>query len=74
MVGRYNIGKIIAIETGGKTVSFNSPFNFILPNTDIEMKISCKRFVNACDKNNNRGIIPDYVIENTINDNMIGNE
>ena len=74
MIRCYNIGKIVGTETGGKTVSYGSPHNFTLSNTGVEMKVSCKRFVNACGLDNNRGIIPDYIIENTIDDDIKGKD
>ena len=72
MVRCFNVGKIIGAETGGRTVSFGSPHNFILPETGIEMKVSCKKFINACGVDNKRGIIPDNIVEGSIQDDING--
>lgn len=72
MIRCFKVGKIIGSETGGRTVSFGSPHNFLLPETGIEMKVSCKKFINACGVESKRGLIPDQVIENSIQDDING--
>jgi hypothetical protein len=66
--------KIIGLETGGKTVSFGSPLKFILPETNLEIKVSCKRFVNACGVDNKEGVMPDIEMENSINNIIQGKD
>ena len=68
----YNIGEIVGTETGGKTVSFGAPRNFILPETGLEMKVSQKRFFNVCGEESKRGLIPDHKVENSIQDDING--
>lgn len=68
MVKCHKIGTIIGSETGGQTVSYGSPYNFQLPNTKIEMRVSCKKFINVCGEDNGQGVVPDFCIENSIED------
>ena len=68
----YNIGKIIGTETGGLQTCFGDIYIFELPNTKIEMSVSCKKWVNACGIDNGRGVIPDYIIENSFEDDQKG--
>jgi len=70
----YNVGEIVGTETGGKTVSFGAPCNFILPETGLEMKVSQKRFFNVCGEESKRGLIPDHVVENSIQDDINGRD
>ena len=62
----FNAGKIIGTETGGLTVSFGDLYFFRLPETKIGMKVSYKKFYNACGKDNRHGVIPDYIIQNSL--------
>lgn len=70
MVRCFNIGKIVGSETGGRTISYGSPLSISLPETGIEIKISRKRFVNACGIESDSGLIPDYIVENSIEDDI----
>ena len=64
----YNVGEIIGDETGGLTVSFGDVYRFILPNTRFDMGVSYKKFYNACGVDNRRGVIPDYIVKNSFED------
>jgi hypothetical protein len=68
----YNVGKIIGTETGGLTASFGDKYSFELPNTKFDMGVSFKKFYNACGIDNQRGIIPDYTVENSFEDDVKG--
>ena len=64
----YKMGKIIGSETGGLTVSYGEICFYNLPNSGIVMKVSCKKFYHTCGIDNRRGIIPDYIVENSFKD------
>ncbi|MFA5772909.1 MAG: S41 family peptidase [Thermoplasmata archaeon] len=68
----YKVGKILGTETGGLTSCFGEGYTFELPNTKFDMKVATKKFVNACGISNRRGIIPDYIIENSFADDKKG--
>ena len=64
----YNVGEIIGTETGGLTVCFGDVYRFILPNTKFDMGVSYKKFYNACGVDNRQGVIPDYIVKNSFED------
>lgn len=68
----YKVGEIIGTETGGKTVSFGDLYSFALPNTKFDMGVSYKKFYGACGVDDGRGVIPDYVVESSIEDDHKG--
>jgi hypothetical protein len=63
-------GTIIGEETGGLTVCFGDAHFFNLPNSKIKMMVSWKEFTNIGGVNNRSGVMPDYVISNTIEDDI----
>ena len=64
----YNVGKIIGSETRGVTVNYGDLYRFYLPNTGLDIHVSTKKFYYACGVDNRRGVIPDFVVENTFDD------
>jgi hypothetical protein len=64
------IGKILGTETGGLTSCFGDKYTFELPNTKFDITVSSYKFRNACGVDNRRGIIPDYIIENSFEDDI----
>jgi len=64
----FKVGAIIGTETGGLTVCYGDTYSFKLPETKFNMRISYKKFYQACGIDNRRGTIPDYIVENTIED------
>ena len=68
----YQVGKIIGTETGGLTACFGDVYSFELPNTKFDMGVSYKKFYNACGIDNKRGVIPDYIVENSFDDEQKG--
>jgi C-terminal processing protease CtpA/Prc len=69
----YKAGKIIGTETGGLTAAyFSNKYTFKLPNTKLDMGVSDKKFFNSCGIDNRRGVIPDYTVENSIEDEQNG--
>ena len=64
----YNVGKIIGTETGGLTVCYGDVYDFKLSKTKINMGVSCKKYFFACGVDDRRGVIPDYNIKNSFED------
>lgn len=64
----YKVGKIIGSETGGLTVCYGDICSYKLPNSGIDMVVSCKKFYNTCGIDNRRGVIPDYIVQNSLED------
>lgn len=64
----YGDGIIIGEETGGITVSFGDVHFFDLPNTGIKIMTSWEKAYSACGLDNRRGVIPDYIVSNSMND------
>jgi hypothetical protein len=67
-----NVGKLIGTETGGLTACFGEKYTFELPNTEYVMGVSDKKFYQACGVDNRRGIIPDYIVEDSFEDEQKG--
>lgn len=71
MVRCFDAGVLIGSETGGRTESFGSPQGMVtMPETGIAFKVSRKQFVNPCPTEEKTGLIPDYIVENTILDDI----
>lgn len=68
----FDLGTIVGEEPGGLTVSYGDIIYFSLPNTGIKCGVSHKRFVQACGKENGRGVIPDYEVKQTPEDRAKG--
>lgn len=68
----YNRGKLIGEETGGVTACFGDVYNFKLPNTGFKIIVSKRKYYNACGEDNRRGVIPDYIVENSFEDEQKG--
>lgn len=68
----HNVGEIIGTETGGLTVCFGDVYVFQLPNTKFDMRVSYKKFFEACGVDNRRGVIPDYIVESSFEDDEKG--
>jgi len=64
----FEVGTVIGSETGGVTVAFGDMYGYKLPETKLDMGISHKKFFQACGVDNRRGVIPDYIVENSIED------
>jgi C-terminal processing protease CtpA/Prc len=64
----YGNGIIIGEETGGITVSFGDVHFFDLPNTGIRIMTSWEKAYSACGVDNRRGVIPDYIVSNSLDD------
>ena len=66
----FKVGTIIGTETGGLTVCFGNLYSYTLPETKFDMNLSYKKFYQVCGKEDRHGIIPDYIIENSIEDDV----
>lgn len=70
----YGNGIIIGEETGGATVNFGDVHIFELPNSGLKMMTSWEQAFSACGKDNHRGVIPDFIVENSISDYINGTD
>lgn len=64
----YGQGTIIGEETGGATVNFGDVHIFKLPNTGLKIMTSWEQAYSACGTDNQRGVIPDFIVKNSIED------
>ena len=64
----YGEGTIIGEETGGVTVGFGDVHIFKLPNTGLKIMTSWEQAFSSCGIDNQRGVIPDYIVKNSIED------
>jgi len=67
----YIEGIIIGEETGGVTVGFGDVHFFSLPSSKLQMMVSWKTFYEVCGNDNRRGLMPDYIVSNTIEDDLL---
>jgi len=67
----YGDGILIGEETGGISVGFGDVHSFSLPHSGIKVRTSWKKFWYACGIDDRRGIMPDYYITNTIEDEIL---
>ena len=63
-----NIGKVIGSETGGLMVTYGDVYRFKLPKTKCPIDVSWRKLYHPCGEENRRGVIPDFEIENSIED------
>ncbi len=68
----YKLGTLIGEETGGLATGYGNVYSFNLPNTRIECRVSSKYFVRPSGEADGRGILPDYEIEQDIDDAVAG--
>jgi hypothetical protein len=66
----YGQGPIIGEETGGITVSFGDVHIFDLPFTGLKIMTSWDQAFSACGVDNQRGVMPDFEVINSIEDYM----
>jgi Peptidase family S41 len=72
MIRCFGVGELVGTETGGRTVSYGSPHGFTMPTTGLHLKVSRKKFINACGVDSERGLIPEHLVENSIKDDIQG--
>ncbi|MFB6341952.1 S41 family peptidase [Saccharicrinis sp. FJH62] len=66
----YGQGTIIGEETGGATVNFGDVHIFKLPDTGLKIMTSWEQAFSACGTDNQRGVIPDFTVRNSIEDDI----
>jgi len=64
----YGQGTIIGEETGGATVNFGDVHIFKLPNSGLKIMTSWEQAFSSCGNDNQRGVIPDFIVKNSIED------
>ncbi|MCP4676108.1 MAG: hypothetical protein GY854_11500 [Deltaproteobacteria bacterium] len=70
----YKVGKIVGVETGGITVTYGDTYRYELPNTKFSLRVSYKKFHSPCARDDRRGVVPDYIIEDSIEDIIEGKD
>lgn len=70
----YGQGTIIGEETGGATVNFGNIHIFKLPNTGLKIMTSWEQAFSSCGVDNQRGVIPDFEVKNSIEDYVNNND
>jgi hypothetical protein len=64
----FGVGTVVGTETGGATVCYGE-FHFVtLPRTGIDFVVSSQKTCYAGGTENRRGVLPDYVVENSLDD------
>jgi hypothetical protein len=64
----YGQGLIIGEETGGATINFGDVHIFELPNSGLKIMTSWEQAFSSCGIDDQRGVIPDFIVENSIED------
>lgn len=70
----YGQGTIIGEETGGATVNFGDVHVFELPHTRLKVMTSWEQAFSSCGIDNQRGVIPDFEVQNSIEDYINNND
>ena len=68
LIKDYKLGKIIGQETGGLPTCYGDHFDFELPNTKLDVRVSYKWSLRPSGIDDNRGVIPDIVLNPSIED------
>ena len=68
----HGVGKLIGTETMDTTSLYGECFPVTLPNTGMLVSISCKYFVCAGGKDDQRGLLPDYEVKQKQEDTVRG--
>jgi len=72
MIRDFKLGKIIGQTPGGLPNSFGDCYYFDLPNTKLKISVSHKYFVRPSGNEQDNDLIPDYIVEQTIEDSKRG--
>ena len=72
MIRDFQLGKIIGQTPGGLPNSFGDCYYFDLPNTKIMISVSHKYFIRPSGNEKDNKLIPDYIIEQTIENSKSG--
>lgn len=74
LIKDYKLGKIIGQETGGIPTCFSDHFDFVLPNTKTNVRVSYKWSVRPSGVNDNRGVIPDIILNPSLIDILLNKD
>ncbi len=58
----YNRGILIGDETGGLGSTYGDSLLFALPNTGLELRVSCKYFCRPNGDRSNKAVLPDFYV------------
>jgi C-terminal processing protease CtpA/Prc len=74
LIKDYNLGKIIGQETGGIPTCFGDHFDFVLPNTKTNVRVSYKWSLRPSTTDDNRGVIPDIILNTSLMDILLNKD
>jgi hypothetical protein len=72
MVKDYNLATIVGEETGIVSPAYGEPLKYKLPNSRIQIMNSTSYIIRPSGVVNNRGVIPDYIVEPNVMDLITG--
>jgi hypothetical protein len=68
LIKDYHLGEIIGQETGGIPTCYGDHFDFVLPNTKTNCRVSYKWSLRPSGVDDNRGVIPDIILNPSLMD------
>ena len=74
LVKDYKLGKIIGQETGGIPTCYGDHFDFVLPNTKTNVRVSYKWSLRPSGVDDNRGVIPDIILNLSLTDILLAKD
>jgi len=74
LIKDYKLGKIIGQETGGIPTCYGDHFDFVLPNTKTNCRVSYKWSLRPGGVDDNRGVIPDIILIPSLADKLPDND
>jgi len=70
----YGIGTLVGEETGGLPTQFGDIYPFWLPNTNLPVGVSHKKFYRPSGIDDGRGVLPDIEVTTTLEDILEGKD
>lgn len=70
----YDIGTIVGQETGGLPSGYGDTYNFKLPYSGLNARVSYKYFIRPSTKIDGKGVLPDVPVKYTIDDLLTGKD
>lgn len=64
----YEMGTVVGEETGGCLTAFGDVISFNLPNTQLRVNCSHKKFIHPCNDGKLHGVYPDIEIKPSFDD------
>jgi hypothetical protein len=68
LIKDYHLGEIIGQETGGIPTCYGDHFDFVLPNTKTNCRVSYKWSLRPSGVDDNRGVIPEIILKPSLAD------